>query len=614
MTRKKTAPEAPTDNGEARVQNSATPGASEAPQEGKPGGAPEAGVEDPRVDRLRDVMKRRVTHWADDAKRLAAEKAAAEEEARQGTPEGAPQETAGEPEAPRESDLFADLPAAESATAAAAEDDSPSPASALQRAAAEAAQHLPFSERLASFTSRALQLLKERRRRRSLSEVASQKAVRQGQMTRFVVFGALAVTLGWLCSYAFQRSFNAPEPVVKTYVSDWKAAPASVDRESFQTQYEGRLETLTDRVASLTAQLTDMKDRVARMKEEQARETTRQREARKKAEETGEALLAAPPAGTVPPVMTAEEAQKVVEARRQAKPRLAVVKVEDPAAQPPEGRDSIAVYEHPVAATLTRLAQETPIALNRARSEAPKTYLPAGTFMKAVVLSGVTASTGGTAAANPMPMLMEVTDTARLPNDFRSAVERCFLTASATGDLSSERVLVRLDRLSCMKKDGKAVDVRVQGYVTGEDGKTGVRGRLVTRSGQAIANAVFLGALSGLGEAVSLSAQNTTTYASGSSSSTVTNPWKAGLGEGMSDAMDRVVDYYLRLADKIFPVLELDGGRTVEAVLAQGVTIAEKDETTEPAPDADRNADLHNLTRTITQGAKRFKDIKDLKP
>ena len=233
---------------------------------------------------------------------------------------------------------------------------------------------------------------------------------------------------------------------------------------------------------------------------------------------------------------------------------------------------------------LNSVVNDTPLARNRAQGAAPKTYLPAGTFMKAVVLSGVTASTGGTAAANPMPMLMEVIDTARLPNAFRSAMERCFVTASATGDLSSERVLVRLDRLSCMKKDGKAVDVRVQGYVTGEDGKTGVRGRLVSRSGQAIANAVFLGALSGLGEAVSLSAQNTTTYASGASSKSVTNPWKAGLGEGMSDAMDRIVDYYLRLADKIFPVLELDGGRTVEVVLAQGVTIAEKSETEAEKP------------------------------
>ena len=222
--------------------------------------------------------------------------------------------------------------------------------------------------------------------------------------------------------------------------------------------------------------------------------------------------------------------------------------------------------------------------------------------MKAVVLSGVTASTGGTAAANPMPMLMEVTETARLPNQFRSAVKRCFVTASATGDLSSERVLVRLDRLSCMKKDGKAVDVRVQGYVTGEDGKTGVRGRLVSRSGQAIANAVFLGALSGLGEAVSLSAQNTTTYASGASTKSVTNPWKAGLGEGMSQAMDRIVDYYLRLADKIFPVLELDGGRIVEVVLSQGVTIAEKSETEEQKP----SETAGNLITSPFRDAKRY--------
>ena len=146
------------------------------------------------------------------------------------------------------------------------------------------------------------------------------------------------------------------------------------------------------------------------------------------------------------------------------------------------------------------------------------------------------------------------------------------------------------------------MDVRVQGYVTGEDGKTGVRGRLVSRSGQAIANAVFLGALSGLGEAVSLSAQNTTTYASGASSKSVTNPWKAGLGEGMSDAMDRIVDYYLRLADKIFPVLELDGGRTVEVVLAQGVTIAEKSET-----EAEKTADTAgNLITSPFRDAKRY--------
>lgn len=431
---------------------------------------------------------------------------------------------------------------------------------------------LPMTERLRLAGLRFTRFVSERNRRRSLSEVPDQKAEKKSQMWRVAVVLALLVTGAYVGSRWFETYYRPPKPAVKTYVSDWKTTPAAVDKESFQTQYEGRLEALTDKVAALTGMLTSVETRLARMKDEERRKKPAPDE--HTAEE--KALLTVPPAGVVAPTggLTSEDAKKLIEARKNAKPRLSMLRVGDAAAA--KDVDTVAVYEHPVTGPLNTVVSDTPLARNRAQGAAPKTYLPAGTFMKAVVLSGVTASTGGTAAANPMPMLMEVTETARLPNQFRSAMERCFVTASATGDLSSERVLVRLDRLSCMKKDGKAVDVRVQGYVTGEDGKTGVRGRLVSRSGQAIANAVFLGALSGLGEAVSLSAQNTTTYASGASSKSVTNPWKAGLGEGMSDAMDRIVDYYLRLADKIFPVLELDGGRTVEVVLAQGVTIAEK--------------------------------------
>lgn len=439
---------------------------------------------------------------------------------------------------------------------------------------------LPMTERLRLAGLRFTRFVSERNRRRSLSEVPDQKAEKKSQMWRVAVVLALLVTGAYVGSRWFETYYRPPKPVVKTYVSDWKTTPATVDKESFQTQYEGRLEALTDKVAALTGMLTSVETRLARMKDEERRKKPAPDE--HTAEE--KALLTAPPAGVVAPTggLTSEDAKKLIEARKNAKPRLSMLRVGDAAAA--KDVDTVAVYEHPVTGPLNSVVNDTPLARNRAQGAAPKTYLPAGTFMKAVVLSGVTASTGGTAAANPMPMLMEVIDTARLPNAFRSAMERCFVTASATGDLSSERVLVRLDRLSCMKKDGKAVDVRVQGYVTGEDGKTGVRGRLVSRSGQAIANAVFLGALSGLGEAVSLSAQNTTTYASGASSKSVTNPWKAGLGEGMSDAMDRIVDYYLRLADKIFPVLELDGGRTVEVVLAQGVTIAEKSETEAEKP------------------------------
>lgn len=200
-------------------------------------------------------------------------------------------------------------------------------------------------------------------------------------------------------------------------------------------------------------------------------------------------------------------------------------------------------------------------------------YLPSGTFAKARLLNGATAPTRGQGSGNPVPVLLELTDSAVMPNLYRSGIKRCFVTANATGELASERVLIRLDRLSCIDENGGAVDKKIQGYVSGEDGKTGLRARLVTKSGQAIANALFTGTLAGLGKAVSLASENQTTSITGTVSTTVTNPWKAGFGEGATHAMDRITDYYLKLASDMFPVLEVDSGRNVEIVISNGLSI-----------------------------------------
>lgn len=214
------------------------------------------------------------------------------------------------------------------------------------------------------------------------------------------------------------------------------------------------------------------------------------------------------------------------------------------------------------------------IAKNRTKERKADDLLITGSFARARLLNGVEAPTGGQANGNPVPMLLEIKDPAFLPNRYRSGVKRCMVTANATGDLSSERVLVRLDRLSCITESKGAIDVKLTGYVTGEDGKTGLKARVVTRSGQAIANALLVGTLSGLGEAVSLAAQDSTTNFAGTVTHSVNNPWRAGLGDGMQDALDRVADYYLKLADKIFPVLEVDAGRDVDIVITQSASIA----------------------------------------
>ena len=217
------------------------------------------------------------------------------------------------------------------------------------------------------------------------------------------------------------------------------------------------------------------------------------------------------------------------------------------------------------------LSPDAPLPLNRAQGA--QKYLPAGSFVSGTLLTGVYVLTGGNASDAPMPVLIRLTDRALLPNENQNDIEGCFVTGAATGDLSSERIQIRLDRLACTRRAGGHLDIKTQGYVVGEDGKVGLRGKLITRSGQAIASALSVGLLSGVGQAMSLSSQTTSTSALGTQTTDVTNAWMNGLGKGMSSAMNRIVDYYLKIADKIFPVIEVSSGRAVHIVFSQGVLL-----------------------------------------
>ena len=324
----------------------------------------------------------------------------------------------------------------------------------------------------------------------------------------------------------------------------------SFNEEHFVTTYGAQMSALEKEVQALSAQLKreeERKKREAKTKDSTAQFNDEFSDTNIGLESSASSLSASNAYHTYPQAKRSE-AQG---------PRLVIKKVSDAEI-----------------VNKSQSAKKDEIAKNRTKERKADDLLITGSFARARLLNGVEAPTGGQANGNPVPMLLEIKDPAFLPNRYRSDVKRCMVTANATGDLSSERVLVRLDRLSCITESRGAIDVKLTGYVTGEDGKTGLKARVVTRSGQAIANALLVGTLSGLGEAVSLAAQDSTTNFAGTVTNSVNNPWRAGLGEGMQDALDRVADYYLKLADKIFPVLEVDAGRDVDIVITQSAFIA----------------------------------------
>lgn len=209
--------------------------------------------------------------------------------------------------------------------------------------------------------------------------------------------------------------------------------------------------------------------------------------------------------------------------------------------------------------------------------QSAETYIPAGTFMRGVLLSGLDAPTGGQAQQNPHPVVIEVLDMASLPNKFKADYKNCRFTANGAGDLSSERAYIRLDRLSCISEDGGALDVSVKGYIADQTGKAGVRGRLVSKQGQVLANALLAGVASGIGTAFSQGAMTTSVSPLGSTQSVKDGQQiQAGVGQGVGNALTQLSRYYIQLADKMFPIIEVDAGQPVDIVITKGVAVARK--------------------------------------
>ncbi len=204
-----------------------------------------------------------------------------------------------------------------------------------------------------------------------------------------------------------------------------------------------------------------------------------------------------------------------------------------------------------------------------------KNFLPVG-FTRAVLLGGLAAPTGGQAQNNPVPVLLRLADLSVLPNGYRAQVKDCLVIGEGYGDHSSERAYIRATLLSCVLHDGQVLELPIKGSVFGEDGMNGVMGKLVTKQGAILGNALLSGIAAGIGQGVAQASQTTTTTALGTVSTTPSDTnsiLRQGLGTGVGRALDRLAQYYINLAERTFPVVEVLPGRIVDVVLQQGIAV-----------------------------------------
>ncbi len=205
--------------------------------------------------------------------------------------------------------------------------------------------------------------------------------------------------------------------------------------------------------------------------------------------------------------------------------------------------------------------------------------VPAGSFVRAQLASGVIAPTGGQGATDPVPALLRVTGLAQLPNFHKADFKNCFLLAETKGNLATETVNFRLKTLTCKKSDGSTLEREVSGYVTGENGMEGMAGRVVSKQGAVIARAFLAEFASGIGDAFESS--GTTTSITGAGIIETLDPSKTaqtGLASGLSEAFSRLGDFYMDLAEQMVPVIEINAGRNVDVVFIKSVNLEETDE------------------------------------
>ncbi|MCT4709159.1 conjugal transfer protein TraB [Enterobacteriaceae bacterium H11S18] len=197
----------------------------------------------------------------------------------------------------------------------------------------------------------------------------------------------------------------------------------------------------------------------------------------------------------------------------------------------------------------------------------PLPYIPSGSFSNAAVIEGGDTNASVTGESAPTPMQFRLTGTVVMPNDEEYDLSGCFVTAAGYGDISSERALLRTDRLSC-KINGHVIDQPFKGHVSFM-GKNGIHAEPVIRNGKILGYAFAGGAVDALGSSIS-EVGSTAVGIGAANTISGSDVARAGIGGGTSKAAKTLSDYYIKRAEQYHPVIPVGAGVKVTVVFQKG--------------------------------------------
>jgi len=200
--------------------------------------------------------------------------------------------------------------------------------------------------------------------------------------------------------------------------------------------------------------------------------------------------------------------------------------------------------------------------------------LPTGSYVKAKLLTGIEAPEGKT-----YPVLAQLEYAYVTPNDNngekRIDLSGCFMILKAQGDLSTERVQMQADKLSCVSKSGKMFEKSVNGFIADQkDSSFGVIGTVNSKQDRVALFAFVSSVVEGISKAVQQAQTTQSTTALGGSQTVLSGDQKKYIvAGGLGNAAGRVTDWYLRQAENLLPTINIGSGQDVFIVMGSSTNL-----------------------------------------
>jgi len=188
--------------------------------------------------------------------------------------------------------------------------------------------------------------------------------------------------------------------------------------------------------------------------------------------------------------------------------------------------------------------------------------IPAGSIISAVLVTGVDAPTNSGARRDTTPALIRIQDDAIMANYWRLDIKECHALITGYGSMSDERYHAVGQSITCITKSGEIIDPMFPGYITGLDGSEGIRGNLVMREGALLFRATIAGMMETLSNVLGGAFQTAEVDSLDDLANLATGAGANGMGNGFS----RLSEYWIDMAESVFPVIEVKSRIPVEFI------------------------------------------------